>query len=33
MERRTLNELGEMWVIDMNLLVKILSESTGISGM
>jgi hypothetical protein len=28
----TLKELGEMWVIDKKLLIKILSEFTHISG-
>jgi hypothetical protein len=28
----TLKGLGEMWVIDRNLLVELLSASTGISG-
>jgi len=31
-ETDTLKELGEMWVIDRNLLIKNLSEFTGISG-
>jgi hypothetical protein len=28
----TLKELGEIWVIDRNLLIKLLSEFTCISG-
>jgi hypothetical protein len=31
-EKDTLKELGEVWVIDRNLLIKILPERSGISG-